>query len=128
MKPNLSRFQESARFAEIEPMLSLAQVRERLGCGITRMHELINLGLRHQGLHPTLGGLWPTFKLSHKCRRVPLGAIVRHEEHMLRLEVDGMWAAAQRCKASSMPFGSAKKAWVKTKRQPAVQNPPQPAP
>ena len=36
-------------------------------------------------LHPTRGGLWPTFKAGHKCRRITLAAIERHKRHRAKL-------------------------------------------
>jgi hypothetical protein len=70
-----------------------------LGIGETELHKLLNLGRKFKGLHPLKGGLYPTFKLSHKNRRVPVGAIARHLNHKLRLEMDAGFAAQMRAKA-----------------------------
>lgn len=70
----------------LEPTYSLAEVAARFGCTTWQINELVQLGKQHGSkLHPTRGGLWPTFKPSHKCRRVPLSAIYRHEAHMSRV-------------------------------------------
>jgi hypothetical protein len=72
--------------SELEPTFSLAETAKHLGCGRTRISELVDLGLAHGArLHPTRGGLWPTFKISHKNRRVPLSAIDRHKRHMAKI-------------------------------------------
>lgn len=71
---------------ELEPTFSLGQTAQHLGCGRTAVSELVALGKAYKSkLHPTRGGLWPTFKISHKNRRVPLSAIDRHKRHMARL-------------------------------------------
>lgn len=70
----------------LEPTYSLLEVGARLGCGVWQVNELVQLGKDYgENLHPTRGGLWPTFKPSHKSRRVPLSAIQRHEQHMARV-------------------------------------------
>lgn len=75
----------------IEPRYTLQQTRQLLGCGGTRLKELLKLG-REYGpkLHPTKGGLWPTYKLSHKCRMVPASAIERHTRHQARRFGEGL--------------------------------------
>lgn len=52
-----------------ERLLSPAQVAERASVSVWTVHQWIALG-RH-------GGLWPTLKLSHKCRRIPESALER---------------------------------------------------
>jgi predicted DNA-binding protein YlxM (UPF0122 family) len=70
----------------LEPTYSIEEVCARFGCEKTQIHDLISLGKRHgAGLDPRRGGLWPTFKPSHKSRRIPLSAIERHEAHMARV-------------------------------------------
>lgn len=77
---------EIFRRESLEPTYSVQETAARLGCGAWQVNELIGLGRKHrEQLHPTRGGLWPTFKPSHKCRRIPLGAIQRHERHMARV-------------------------------------------
>lgn len=88
--------------APLERTYSLPQVRELLGVGRTRLHELLKIGQAQKGLHPTRGGLWPTYKISWKSRRVPEGAIHRYLEHMQRLESDPMFAAAMHAQARTM--------------------------
>ncbi len=69
----------------LEQTFSTDEVRAHLGCGKTQLFELIKLGRRHKGCHPTRGGLYPTFRASFKSRRVPLSAIERHKQHMARV-------------------------------------------
>lgn len=72
--------------AALEETFSLAETARHLGCGRTAVAELVKLGKEYKAkLHPTRGGLWPTFKVSWKNRRVPLSAIDRHKQHMARL-------------------------------------------
>lgn len=94
--------------APLEATYSLAEVREHLGIGETALHELLYLGKRCKGVHPLKGGLFPTFKLSHKKRRVPASAIERHKAHMLRLEIDDQFRAEMKAKARGLalnPYG-----------------------
>jgi hypothetical protein len=77
---------EIFRREALEPTYSLEETAERFGCTVWQVNELVQLGKKHGAkLHATRGGLWPTFKPSHKCRRVPLSAIQRHEAHMARV-------------------------------------------
>lgn len=72
--------------AALEETFSLGETAKHLGCGRTAVAALVNLGKEYKDkLHPTRGGLWPTFKVSHKNRRVPLSAIERHKRHMAKL-------------------------------------------
>lgn len=76
---------EAARREALEATYSPAEVGAYLGIGPTMVAKLIGLGVRHgEALHPRCGGLWPTFKVSHKCRRIPRSAIERHLAHMAR--------------------------------------------
>lgn len=75
-----------ARSWFLEPTYSLAEVAEHFGQSKRQIAELVELGRRHgQALHPSRGGLYPTFKPSHKSRRIPLSAIERHKRHMARV-------------------------------------------
>lgn len=75
--------------ATLEDTFSLEETARHLGIGRTSVAALVKLGKTYKAkLHPTRGGLWPTFKVSHKVRRVPLSAIDRHKRHMARLEGD----------------------------------------
>ena len=70
----------------LETTYSPAEVAKHFGCTVWQIQQLIRLGLRHgRKLHPTRGGLAPTFKTSHKCRRIPESAIERHKQHMARV-------------------------------------------
>ena len=80
----------------------MAETRAQLGVGETELCALLWLGRKFRGLHPLRGGLWPTFKLSHKNRRVPASAIARHMQHKLRLEMDDKFAAEMRAKARTV--------------------------
>lgn len=72
--------------ARLEPTFSIKETGQHLGLGDRAVRELIALGLEHGArLHPTRGGLWPTFKAGHKSRRVTLAAIERHKRHQARL-------------------------------------------
>lgn len=67
----------------LEPTYSREEVAEHFGCDISQVDRLIRMGRRK----PYRGGLWPTFKVSHKCRRIPLSAIERHKQFMAGKEV-----------------------------------------
>lgn len=74
----------------LEPTFSPDEVAQRFGCTVWQVNKLVQLGKRHGArLHPINGGLYPTFKPSHKSRRIPLSAIERHERHMARVH-DGV--------------------------------------
>jgi len=67
----------------LEPTVSIAEVAEHFGCSGWQVSQLVRLGLRYgAALHPTRGGLFPTFKVSHRCRRISLSAIARHKAAM----------------------------------------------
>ncbi len=69
----------------LEPTFSPAEAGAHLGLGPTATAELIALGKEFgAALHPTRGGLHPTF-LSGKHRRIPLSAIDRHKRHVAQL-------------------------------------------
>jgi hypothetical protein len=75
-----------ARTLMLEPTYSVDEVATRWGCGVWAVHQLVKYGRRYGAkLHPTRGGLWPTFKPLHKSRRIPLSAIERHERFMEKL-------------------------------------------
>jgi hypothetical protein len=75
-----------ARTWFLEPTYSVDEVAHHFGCGKWQVQELVRLGVLHgQALHPSRGGLYPTFKPSHKSRRIPLSAIERHKRHMARV-------------------------------------------
>lgn len=74
----------------LEPTYSTQETRAYLGCGKTQVFELIKLGERYKGCHPTRGGLYPTFKASHKNRRVPLSAIEQHTRHVSKIQLGGV--------------------------------------
>jgi hypothetical protein len=87
------QLEASARDWVLEPTYSVAEVAEHFGCCKWQVQRLVELGVVHgQALHPARGGLWPTFKVSHKSRRIPLSAIERHKRHMARAH-DGVIAA-----------------------------------
>ena len=68
----------------LEPTFSPEETGAHLGIGATATAELIALGKQFgRELHPTRGGLFPTF-LSGKHRRIPLSAIDRHKRHIAR--------------------------------------------
>lgn len=77
----------SAEPQSLEPTYSPAEVARHFGCSRWQVNELVQLGRRMgRELHPRRGGLWPTFRVSHKCRRIPLSAIERHKTHMARVQ------------------------------------------
>jgi hypothetical protein len=78
----------------LERTFSLAETAEHFGCGVWQVQQLVALGIRYgRKLHPTRGGLYPTFKVSHKCRRIPESAIERHKRHMAKVH-DGITEVA----------------------------------
>lgn len=64
----------------LEDTFSPEQVAAHFGCTVRQVHRLIELGRRK----PYAGGLAPTFKVSHKARRIPRSAIERHKSWMDR--------------------------------------------
>jgi len=87
-----AQLEELARTWWLEPTYSVAEVAAHFGCGKWQIQELVRLGMVHgQALHPLRGGFYPTFKPSHKSRRIPLSAIERHKRHMARVH-DGVAA------------------------------------
>lgn len=85
-----AQLEDLARGWHLEPTYSIEEVAAHLGCKIWQVNQLVRLGLVHgQALHPTRGGLYPTFKPSHKSRRIPLSAIERHLRHMAKVH-DGI--------------------------------------
>lgn len=71
--------------ARLEPTFSLREVGDFLGIKATAMVDLVSFGRKYGAkLHPTRGGLWPTFIGAQK-RRVTVSAIERHLRHMARL-------------------------------------------
>ncbi len=86
----------------LEKTYSIEEVMEHLGCGETKLHELLQYGRKFRGCHPTKGGLFPTFKVSHRSRRICASAIERHKAHMTKLELDEMFAAAMKAKARTL--------------------------
>ena len=92
----------------MKPTISTEEARAQLGIGETELCRLIWLGKKFRGLHPTQGGLYPTYKLSHKNRRITIEAIHAHMEHKRRLEEDPKWAAQMKAKARTVdntPYG-----------------------
>jgi len=88
----LPQLEAAARDWFLEPTYSVDEVATHLGCGKWQVQQLVRLGLVHgQSLHPSRGGLFPTFKTSHKSRRIPLSAIERHKRHLARV-LDGVAA------------------------------------
>ena len=76
---------EAVRGWSLEPTYSPAEVAAHFGCSVWQVMQLVRLGRVHgAALHPLRGGLWPTIKVSHKCRRIPLSAVERHARHMER--------------------------------------------
>jgi hypothetical protein len=91
----LDQFTAFVRQVLLEPTYSVDEVRLHFGFqGKDVVFELLALGRKYgAALHPTKGGLYPTFKPSHKSRRIPLSAIERHKRHMSRVH-DGAASAA----------------------------------
>lgn len=70
----------------LEPTFSIKETGLHLGLGDRAVRDLVALGQEYGvRLHPTRGGLWPTFKAGHKCRRITLAAIERHKRHQAKL-------------------------------------------
>jgi hypothetical protein len=70
-----------------------------LGLKRTKLHQLLQLGREFKGVHPLQGGLFPSFKVSHKVRRITASAIERHLAHMERLETEPLFLAQMKAKA-----------------------------
>ena len=84
-RAGLSKVELERIFAResLEPTVSIAEVAEHFGCSAWQVSQLVHLGLVYgAALHPTRGGLWPTFKVSHRCRRIAISAIERHKARM----------------------------------------------
>lgn len=88
--------------APLERTFSTAEVMAYLGCQRTKLDELLALGRRFKGHHPLKGGLFPTFKVSHKNVRVTEAAIAGHLRHMRRLGEDPRFAAEMKAKAREL--------------------------
>lgn len=84
--------------AQLEATFSRAEVMAYLGIQKSKLGELVQLGRRFHGVHPTKGGLWPVFRPSHKVVRIPQSAIERHLEHMERMRSDPLYSAQQRAR------------------------------
>lgn len=80
---SLDEFFSIARSAMLEPTYSIDEVAGYFGTSKGVITKLVRYGLQYGArLHPTRGGLWPTFKPTHKSRRIPLSAIERHKARM----------------------------------------------
>jgi len=76
---------EAARGWLAGAMLSPDDLAAAWGVSRWEIYQLIRLGTEHGArLHPERGGLFPTVKLSHKVRRIPLEAVERHLRFMAR--------------------------------------------
>lgn len=81
-----AELEDLARTWWLEPTFSIAEVAQHFGQEVWQINQLVRLGRRHGvKLHPTRGGLYPTFKPSHKSRRIPRSAIERHLAHMAKV-------------------------------------------
>lgn len=63
----------------LEATYSVAEVAAHFGCTAWQVHKLIAQGARNKGRGP---GLYPTFRVSHKSRRIPASAIEAHKRAM----------------------------------------------
>lgn len=81
-RPQLAAF---AAAPALDPTYSPAEVAAAWGLSLRTIEELVRLGRVHRGLHPTRGGLWPTYRPTHRSRRIPAAAMARHLAHMERL-------------------------------------------
>lgn len=86
----------------LEPTYSRAEVMAHLGVQKSKLWDLCELGRRHRGCHPTKGGIYPVFRVSHCVLRIPAGAIERHKSHMMRLQEDEMFCAQMRARAREL--------------------------
>lgn len=83
----------------LEPTFSPEEVGAHLGLEANAMAELVRFGRTYgAALHPTRGGLWPTFR-GAKLRRIPLSAIDRHKRHMARVSGEAVPPATLLIKA-----------------------------
>lgn len=80
---SIDEFFALARSLMLEPTFSIDEVASHFGCTKWAVNQLVRYGRAFGArLHPTRGGLWPTFKATHKSRRIPLSAIERHKARM----------------------------------------------
>lgn len=86
----------------LERTYSVAEVMAFFGLGERKVRYLLALGRKFEGCHPMKGGLWPTFKASHKNVRILDTAIRRHLDHLERLRTDAMYAAQMKAKAREL--------------------------
>lgn len=77
ISPDLRERQES----RLEPTFSREQICEAFGFGHTTFFALCKTGRMFKGKR---GGFYPTFLVTHKTRRVPASAILRHFKYMAR--------------------------------------------
>ena len=80
----------------LEPTFSAAQVGAHLGLSRSGVHVLRCLGDQYgRDLHPSRGGLWPSFLGGSRTRRFPLGAVERHKSHLARLATQPAYCGRQ---------------------------------
>jgi len=86
--PRVAKRADLRGSAVLEPTFSPAEVGAHLGLGHNAVAELIAFGRKFGAkLHPTRGGLYPTFR-GAKLRRIPVSALDRHKRHMAALAGD----------------------------------------
>jgi len=90
----------------LDPTYSAAEVGAHLGLSRSEIHRLRVLGEQFgRELHPSRGGLWPSFHAGSRRRRYPLAAIERHKQHHERLDHDAAFAARQVERATRLGLG-----------------------
>lgn len=73
----------------LEKTVSIEEAAAHLGCGRWQVNEFLKHGARYgRALHPWRGGIFGSFKVSHKCRRITVTAIEAHKRHLARLGTD----------------------------------------
>ena len=87
----------------LEATVSIEEAAAHLGCGRWQINQLLRLGARYgRALHPWRGGIFGSFKVSHKCRRITVAAIEAHKRHLARLEVELTFVCQQLERAQAL--------------------------
>lgn len=86
----------TAKPSLLERTVSIEDAAAHLGCGRWQINQFLKLGAQYgRALHPWRGGLFGSFKVSHKCRRITVAAIEAHKRHLERLESDATFVSQQ---------------------------------
>ncbi len=82
--------------ALLEETFSAAQVGAHLGLSRSAVDLLrIEGATWGRDLHPSRGGLWPSFRTGERRRRFSAAAVEAHKRHLARLDTDAAYVSRQ---------------------------------